>query len=64
MNEEEVRKYVGKKVILFLKNGYKLTTAIPEFQGSSFTIIDKYSKEISLDCEAISIIIDNEGGNE
>ena len=56
MNVEEVKKYIGKKVLLILKNNYKFTTTIPEFDGCSFPIVDKYGEKASIDCDMISLI--------
>ena len=56
MDIKEVKKYIGKKVLLILKNNYKFTTTIPKFDGGSFSITDKYGEKASIDCDMISMI--------
>ena len=57
MEEEKVKKYIGKKVLLVLNNGFKLTTTIPDFDGDSFDVIDKYGCPATVECEMISLIV-------
>ena len=56
MDENEVRRYVGKKCIISLKNGQTYTGIIPNFVSDTITIIDKYGEEISFTCDFISFI--------
>ena len=58
MQAEDVRKYVGKRVLIVLKNHFKYTAEIPFFLGSTFTIKDKYGNEVTLDCDFILLISD------
>ena len=60
MNEYEVKKYVGKKVLLILKNGYKFTAVIPDFEHNTFTICDKFGHEVSITCDYIAMIYEKE----
>lgn len=61
MDENKIKKYIGKKVLLILKNNYKFTVIIPEFEGNSFDIIDKFGQEATIDCEIISMIYEKRG---
>lgn len=56
MNEEEVKKYVGKKCLIILNNSFKYTAIIPIFSGESFTIVDKYDKHVTINCDFIAMI--------
>lgn len=56
MEEYKVRKYVGKKVLIILRNDFQYTSVIPEFEGSSFNIIDKFGAHVDIECEYISFI--------
>ena len=56
MNEENIRKYVGQKVLLVLKNNFKYTVTIPKFTGNDFTVIDKFGREIVINCEMVSML--------
>lgn len=56
MKVEEIKKYVGKKVLLILKNNFKYTAEIPVFSGESFSIIDKYGRDVTIHCDMISLI--------
>ena len=63
MDEETVKKYVGKKVLIILKNNFQYTAIIPEFHGSGFSIIDKYGEPVEIECGYISLIT-IQGGRE
>lgn len=63
MEVEKVKEYIGKKVLLILKNNYKFTTTIPYFKGTSFTIVDKYNQKATIDCDTISMIYEREDEN-
>lgn len=64
MDVEKVNKYINKKVLLILKNGFKFTCVIPEFEGNSFEIIDKYEKKAEIVCSMIEMIYEQEVENE
>ena len=61
MEEEQVKKYIGKKVLLILKNNYKFTTVIPKFEGYSFEIIDKFGQKATIECAMVSMIYEKGG---
>ncbi len=66
MDVKQVKKYIGKKVLLILKNNYKFTTIIPDFDGNSFDIIDKFGQKATIECDMVSMIYekgDNNGRN-
>lgn len=56
MNEEEVKKYEGKKCLIILKNNFKYTATIPSIENNYFSIVDKYGKEVSIDVSFIAMI--------
>jgi len=56
MYAEEMKKYEGKKVLLVLKNNFKYTTILPYGIGTTFTIIDKYGREVTISCEIVQLI--------
>jgi len=57
MDVEKIKKkYVGKKCRIVLKNNYNYTAVIPEFNGDSFTINDKFGDSVEIDCDFIAII--------
>jgi len=56
MEDEKIRKYIGKKVLLILKNNYKFTVILPDFEGNSFEIIDKFGQRATIECEMVSMI--------
>ena len=56
MDVENIKKYVGKKVEVVLKNTWRFTFIVPEFEGSSFSIIDKFGKPVEIDCDLISLL--------
>ena len=62
MNVDEVKKYEGREVTLYLKNGYQFTAVIPKLTGDSFTFFDKYGKEVTIECDYISMIYEKEVG--
>jgi len=41
---------------LILKNNFKYTCIIPNFEGDSFTVKEKFGNTISIDCEMVSLI--------
>ena len=56
MDKEVVKKYEGKKVLIFLKNNFQYTTILPKNIDSNFKIIDKYGEEVWVDCNFITFI--------
>lgn len=56
MNVNDILKYKGQLVLLELSNGYKFTTIIPSFTGTSFDIIDKFGKNVTIDCELVRMV--------
>ena len=56
MDVEEVRRYVGKKVLIVLNNGFKYTTILPSTINTTFTIKDKYDNYVTIDCDMIKLI--------
>ncbi len=60
MEVEKVKKYTGKKVLLILNNNYKFTITVPEFNGHSFDIVDKYGQKATIECDMISLIYEKE----
>ncbi len=64
MQVEEVKKYEGKKVLVILRNGFKYTVTIPNFEGNSFTVTDKYDNTVTIDCDGISLIYEKVNGDQ
>lgn len=64
MDEEKVKKYIGKRVLIILKNSFQYTAVIPRFEGSGFTITDKFKKRIEIECDFIAFIELKEIKNE
>ena len=60
MEVEKVKKYIGQKVMLILKNNYKFTVVIPDFSGHSFEITDKFDQKAEIECDMISMIYEKE----
>ena len=60
MKESDVKKYIGKRVLLILKNNYKFTAIIPLFESDSFTIRDKFGQEVTISCDYIAMIYEKE----
>lgn len=56
MDEEAVKRYIGKIIIITLKNNFQYTCLMPCFEGSSFSIVDKFGKHIDIECEYIAFI--------
>lgn len=56
MNEDIIKKYEGKRVLLVLKNNFQYTATIPKFKETFFEIIDKFGKKIIIECEYIAYI--------
>jgi len=64
MDADLVKTYAGKKVLLILKNNYKFTVILPEFEGHSFEITDKYGQKALIDCDMISMIYEKEDNDD
>jgi hypothetical protein len=60
MEIETVRKYIGRKVLIILKNNFQYTAIIPEFENDEFTITDKFGKQIEISCDYIAFIEEKE----
>lgn len=56
MDVKDVKKHIGILCYISLKNGNTYTAIIPDFEGDSFTIIDKIGEEVSIDCDYIGCI--------
>ena len=64
MKVEDVKAHVGKKCLIILKNGYKYTVVIPDFEEDSFTATDVFGKKFSVDCNNIDFIVPRDRKNE
>ena len=63
MEKKEILKYKNKKVMLTLLGGSKVTCVIPDFDGDTFVIKDKYNSSVTIDCRAVLMIYEiNNGG--
>ena len=56
MDEETIKKYIGKKVLIILKNNFKYTTILPSFTGKNFHFISMAGEEVDIECDFISLI--------
>ncbi len=56
MEKEVIRKYAGRKVLLFLKNNFSYTCVLPKEINQDFTIIDKFGKTVEISCDFISSV--------
>jgi hypothetical protein len=56
MEVNNVRKYIGKKVLVILRNNFQYTIIIPNFSGSSFSVRDKFNANVEISCEFIDFI--------
>jgi hypothetical protein len=56
MDKNIVKDYIGKKCLIILNNNFSYTAIIPNFNGDSFSIIDVFGKEVSIQCSFISFI--------
>lgn len=63
MKLEEIRKYTGKKVLIVLKNNFKYSTVLPMNIDETFTIIDRYGNELTIDCFMVGMIMESEQTN-
>ena len=64
MDKKLIKKYIGKKVLLILKNNYKFTVIIPDFDGNSFEIIDKFGQRATIECDMVSMIYEKGDKND
>jgi hypothetical protein len=60
MDVINVKKYVGKKVLLILKNSFQYSCTIPEFYGDSFEVYDKYGRRVEVACDYVALIKEDE----
>jgi len=60
MRIENVRKHMGKRCLLILKNNFKITTVIPNFDADSFDCVDRYGKALTVECDMISLIYEQD----
>ena len=56
MYVEDVKKYEGRRVLIILSNKFKYTAVLPKLNGTTFTIVDKYGHEATIDCDMIQLI--------
>jgi len=56
MDVEQIKQYINKKVLIILRNGFKVTTIIPNFSGNSFNCTDKFGINMTINCDMISMI--------
>ena len=56
MKEEDIQQYAGKRCLIILNNNFKYTAFIPNFEGTNFTITDKYGRVVTIECSFIAII--------
>lgn len=56
MKPDVVRQYIGKKMLIVLKNSFQYTAVIPSFEGDTFQIIEKYGKQVPIDCSFIAFM--------
>ena len=47
---------MGKKAIIILEGNIMYTGIIPDFEGTSFTLTDKFNEQVSIDCRNILFI--------
>jgi len=56
MESKDVKKWMGKKAIIILEGNIMYTGIIPDFEGTSFTLTDKFNEQVSIDCRNILFI--------
>lgn len=56
MKEEELKKYLNKNVRIFLKNNFNYFARIIKINSDSILILDKFSNEVLIDSNEISVI--------
>jgi hypothetical protein len=56
MDVESIKNFVGKKCRIVLKNDYNYTAIIPNFEGKSFTVTDKFGNRVTIDCDYVGTI--------
>jgi hypothetical protein len=62
MDVEDIKKYEGKKCLIILNNNFKYTAIIPKNIDKTFSIIDRYGKEVTINCGFVAMIqeVENE----
>jgi small nuclear ribonucleoprotein (snRNP)-like protein len=53
MNEQLLKKFIGKKVTIYLKSGYKYTGHIESIEDSTIVFFDKFQSKILITPETI-----------
>jgi len=56
MDVKEVKKYVGNRVLLILRNNFKYTADLPDFEGTTFTVKDRYGHDATINCNMVDLI--------
>jgi small nuclear ribonucleoprotein (snRNP)-like protein len=56
MHEEELKQYLNKNVRIILKNSFNYSAKIIKVNSDCIQILDKYSNEVLIDNDQISII--------
>ena len=56
MEREQIRNYLGEKILLILKSGYKYTGVISELHDTSLTFLDKYNFKVLVSYDEIAVI--------
>ena len=64
MNSRDIKKYSGKRVLIVLRNNYKYTVVIPEFEGNAFTVRDVFDHEVTIDCSMVVLITEKGAPDE
>jgi len=56
MDIDVIKRNIGKHCKIILKNNYEYTAVIPDFNGTSFEIKDKFNKTTIIECSFIAFI--------
>lgn len=64
MDIEILDKYLDKKIMLVLKNGFTYRGSITNIYNSSFDFIDVMNNELSIDISNVSLIQTDKGGKK
>ena len=56
MKVKDVRDWIGQRVFLVLSNGFSFTGVIPDFDGETFSFIDKFGNRVDISCKIIELI--------
>lgn len=64
MKQEDLRKYLGKKIKINLKNGFFYAGEIKELREDSFLFIDKFQSSMDIAYSELALVQEfNGGGN-